>query len=109
VIHLMSRARYTASNNVGSASFYSVAAGVPHFMLGEPPPEVTPDDPALARSLTMSTAAASRVEGLRAMYSERVDEITDEQRACAEEYLGASRFKSREDLMCDLQFAATGR
>jgi hypothetical protein len=106
VVYLLSIHRYATSNDVGSHLFYSVAAGLPYFLVSEPPSigYMTPDMQAAA-NMKGTEAAEPRIAAVRELFSEPTTEITPEQRACSEYYLGASRLKTPDDLLCDLQFA----
>ncbi len=105
LVHLFSMHRYAAGNNVMTNLFCGIAAGVPYFLLGdevsvrvdpgEPHPEVykpTPD-------------GLARMSEVRKLFSKPRTEITDEQRQCADRFLGVERFRAPEGLLADLEKA----
>lgn len=110
LIHLMSQHRYAASNNVGSHMFYALAMGLPYFLVGRrPTTHITRGYEHLRQHFGVGDGSASeRSQELRAAFAVPLadvpDEPTPEQCELADYYLGASRFKSREGLLADLEY-----
>ncbi len=105
LLHLLSRHRYAASNDVASNLLYAVAAGVPYFLVGETPElTISPGFESQAETFKPVPEIHERVAEVRELFLEPVDEITDAQREMAEYHLGASRFKSPDSLLMDLHF-----
>lgn len=102
LIHLTCQHKYAASNEVSSNLMYSVSLGIPYFLAGERVDHVLAAD--APREMGLSPKTRERMEAVRALFSEPVDEVTEEQKACADLYLGASRFKTPGALKMDLQY-----
>ncbi len=98
--HLMSAARFTAGNALGSSTFYAVAAGLPFLLMAE---DYELEIRHGFETPTPSDSQMSRVEEYRRMFRERVSEPTPEQREASDYCLGRARFQSPSGLMMDLQ------
>ena len=90
---LLYQFRYASSPNIGSHSFYILEAGIPFFLFGDLPEYhmngsgTVPDGPLNLKDYG-DDDDIERLEHLRLLLSQRVDTVTEEQRALVSEYLG---------------------
>lgn len=111
-LHLLEHHRYAASNDVGSAVFYAVAAGTPVLLTQEIVRHVF-EDPArlVLQSIEQSRAQVEQARDLRnrlidlfrADRGQRGTELIE----VVDYLLGAENFKTPEGLRADLEYAAS--
>jgi len=105
-LHLLSRHRFAASNDVGGAAFYATAAGKPIFLLDEIADQFY--DPAVHVIQRAEDFAQAKETKRRIVELFRGDpEAPHPDREQVVEYLlGAENFKSPEGLLGDLEYVA---
>lgn len=104
VIKYLRRVKYACSNDIGSHLFYSIAAGVPYFLMGEQPRHIYCGPPQMADLFMGDDSSVKAVQSeIRPLFAERLDHITDDQKTVADYMLGADRFKTPEGLLADLE------
>lgn len=81
--------KYSTSNFVGTALFYSVEMGIPFFVYGTPPVYKSNTDSELARiALESASAKDEMIEHITELFTSPVDKITHEQKQLVEFTLG---------------------
>ena len=104
VIEYLRRAKYGCSNEIGSHMFYALADGLPYYLIGEPPRQIYCGPPHMTDMFMGDDSSVKAVQGeIRPLFAERLDHITEDQKAVADYMLGADRFKTPEGLLADLR------
>lgn len=104
LMELMAKYDYAFSDGVGSNLFYSIAMGIPYFVIGDKEPKFhypkgNPFD------IDLSDIMHRRKEEVREYFTEPRTDITKEQQDIADHYLRKEEKKSRKDLFADLEYA----
>jgi len=103
VVENLQRVKVACSNEIGSHTFYSIAAGVPYHLVGDNPTRImqTPR-PGMEVLYAWNDDALKMREYLRTQFA-KPGPITAQQKALAFEMLGAARFKTPAQLLADLR------
>lgn len=114
LVSYLTSAECVVSNEVGSYTYYSVAAGTPFSILGEPPRFVLNQegiDKGFAgvfhNSEDRHPEEKRRVAEVTELFQGWQETITPEQAACADYYLRRSAFKTPDALRADLEYCKT--
>lgn len=97
-VYLLKRHRYALSNEVGSHVFYCVQAGCVFSIIGQPCTYTGDDEDMQLKAPALSAGRRQATEDVRRLFSAGVTNVTPEQRAAVDYYLGVRYAREPDEL-----------